>query len=63
MTPLTPIHEKILNDYMDRLAAYYRVLYSVGPTSQTNSNHINADPTEALKMPEYPQLCKICEDE
>lgn len=63
MTPLTPMHEKILNDYMDRLAAYYRVLYSVGPTSQTNSNHINADPTEALKMPEYPQLCKICEDE
>lgn len=63
VTPLTPLHEKILDEYMEKLANYYRILYSSEYTTKTNDNKINSDPTSVLKEPDYPQLCKICSDD
>ncbi|KAI6236617.1 hypothetical protein M3Y95_00176800 [Aphelenchoides besseyi] len=50
-TPITEEHERAMQEYMDKLAAYYRDLYPIDPTVK---------PPKYLEPPVYPQLCKIC---
>ncbi|CAD5226481.1 unnamed protein product [Bursaphelenchus okinawaensis] len=52
-TPITEEHEFILDQYMDRLAAYYRQLY---PTDGSKAKF-----AYQLEYPEYPRLCKWCD--
>ncbi|KAI6223613.1 hypothetical protein M3Y99_01450900 [Aphelenchoides fujianensis] len=54
-TKITAEHEAILNDYMSNLAAYYRGLYAVNP-------NVRSDTPPIVKQPEYPRLCKRCDD-
>ncbi|KAI6189500.1 hypothetical protein M3Y97_00015200 [Aphelenchoides bicaudatus] len=51
-TTINAEHEKILNDYMEDLAAYYRQQY---PTTDAQQD----DPPRT--QPTYPQLCKVCD--
>ncbi|KAI6186990.1 hypothetical protein M3Y98_00193200 [Aphelenchoides besseyi] len=50
-TPITEEHERAMQEYMNKLAAYYRALYPIDPTVK---------PPKYLEPPVYPQLCKIC---
>ncbi|KAI6223753.1 hypothetical protein M3Y99_01428500 [Aphelenchoides fujianensis] len=52
-TPITPEHERALDDYMDNLAAYYRQQYPL-------PNAANDAPQDPIPQPVYPQLCEVC---
>ena len=53
---------------MEKLAAYYRSLYPTNFNGNDTIEKANALKTNSHKPtiaqpPEYPQLCKICDDE